>query len=195
MTDRTKKGRIAGNGVRLFIVREPLVSQQIWGYARIYCEEFMLRRARPHQKICWILFIGYLVMLTHFMFFSDDFGRSGHTEYAYNLVLFTEIKRFYRYRELLGWRSFLLNTVGNVACFMPFGFILPIISRRAGQWYNTILLSFLMSLGIETVQLTYKIGSFDVDDMFLNTLGGIAGYLCLVFVRMFRRRLHGASDR
>ena len=134
-------------------------------------------------------------MLTHFMFFSDDFGRSGHAEYAYNLVLFKEIKRFYQYRELLGWRSFFLNTVGNVACFMPFGFILPVISRRAGQWYNTILLSFLMSLGIETVQLTFKIGSFDVDDMFLNTLGGIAGYLCLVLARMFRRRLHGASDR
>ena len=78
-------------------------------------------------------------------------------------ILFKEIKRFYKYRELLGMRSFLLNTVGNVICFMPFGFILPIISRRGKKWYNTFLLSFLMSFGIETIQLIFKVGSFDVD--------------------------------
>ena len=68
-----------------------------------------------HQKICWVLFISYLVVLTYFMFFSDGFGRSGHEEYAYNLILFKEIKRFYKYRELLGMRSFLLNTVGYLS--------------------------------------------------------------------------------
>ena len=53
-----------------------------------------------HQKICWVLFISYLVVLTYFMFFSDGFGRSGHEEYAYNLILFKEIKRFYKYRAV-----------------------------------------------------------------------------------------------
>lgn len=130
-----------------------------------------------------------------FYVFSDGFGRSGHEEYAYNLILFKEIKRFYKYRELLGMRSFLLNTVGNVICFMPFGFILPIISRRGKKWYNTFLLSFLMSFGIETIQLIFKVGSFDVDDMFLNTLGGIAGYICVCMAKGVRRMASGASDR
>ena len=83
-----------------------------------------------HQKICWVLFISYLVVLTYFMFFSDGFGRSGHEAYAYNLILFKEIKRFLQIQGASWMRSFLLNTVGNVICFMPFGFILPIISRR-----------------------------------------------------------------
>lgn len=157
--------------------------------------EYMIKKTRLHQKVCWILFISYLVVLTYFMFFSDGFGRSGHEEYAYNLVLFKEIKRFYKYRELLGMRSFLLNTLGNVICFMPFGFILPIISRRGSKWYNTFLLSFLMSFGIETIQLIFKVGSFDVDDMFLNTLGGIAGYICVCIVKGVRRMAIGASDR
>ena len=78
---------------------------------------------------------------------------------------------------------------------MPFGFILPIISRRGKKWYNTFLLSFLMSFGIETIQLIFKVGSFDVDDMFLNTLGGIAGYICVCMAKGVRRMASGASDR
>lgn len=151
----------------------------------------MRKRTKLHQRIFWLLFIGYLVIMTYFMFFSDGFGRSGHTEYAYNLVLFREIKRFYKYRELLGMRSFLMNTLGNVICFMPFGFMLPIISRRGRKWYNTFLLSFLFTLGIETVQLVFKVGSFDVDDMFLNTIGGIAGYLSLMICKGIRRIWNG----
>lgn len=148
----------------------------------------MLATNIKHRRLCWVLFIGYLIVLTYFMFFSDGFGRSGHEGYAYNLVLFKEIKRFYTYRELLGMKSFLINTVGNVVCFMPFGFILPLISRRGGKWYNTFLLSFLLSFGIETVQLVFKVGSFDVDDMFLNTMGGVIGYICVALFRYVRRK-------
>ncbi len=134
-----------------------------------------------------MLFIGYLLMLTYFMFFFDGFSRSEYTEYHYNITLFKEIKRFYTYRELLGMKAFLINTVGNVVCFMPFGFILPIITELGKRWYNTFLLSFLMTLTIETIQLVLKVGSFDVDDMFLNTVGGIAGYILVIICKAMRR--------
>lgn len=147
----------------------------------------MLARNIKHRRLFWVLFICYLIVLTYFMFFSDGFGRSGHEKYAYNLTLFKEINRFYTYRELLGMKSFLINTVGNVACFMPFGFILPLISRRGGRWYNTFLLSFLLSFCIEVIQLLFKVGSFDVDDMFLNTMGGIIGFICVALVKFIRR--------
>lgn len=153
----------------------------------------MLASNRKRRRLCFILFVSYLIVLTYFMFFSDGFGRSGHSEYAYNLTLFKEITRFYKYRELLGMKSFLINTVGNVVCFMPLGFILPLISFKCGKWYNTFLLSFLLSLSIEVIQLVFKVGSFDVDDMFLNTLGGIAGFICVLFYKFIRRKLHGAA--
>ena len=75
----------------------------------------------------------------------------------------------------MGTKAFLLNIVGNVVCFMPFGFILPIITRLGERWLNTLLLSFLLTLSIETIQLVFRVGSFDVDDMFLNTVGGRPG--------------------
>jgi glycopeptide antibiotics resistance protein len=88
--------------------------QFMWG--------IMWKRTKTHQKVCWIFFVAYLVLLIYFMFFSDGFGRAPHVEYAYNLVLFKEIKRFYIYRDIVGTEAFLLNTAGNVVCFMPFGF-------------------------------------------------------------------------
>ncbi len=107
--------------------------------------------------------------------------------------LFKEIRRFYTYREQLGWKAVVLNLGGNVAGFMPFGFILPIVSRRGRRWYNTLLLSFFLSLGIETLQLIWKVGSFDVDDLFLNTVGGILGFVAYRGVQRIRirRKLRG----
>ena len=41
----------------------------------------------------------------------------------------------------------------------------------------TVLYSFELSLLVELLQLVFKVGSFDVDDLFLNTIGGLLGYL------------------
>ena len=45
-----------------------------------------------------------------------------------------------------------------------------------------------MSFGIETIQLIFKVGSFDVDDLLLNTIGGLAGYILFVICAAIRRR-------
>lgn len=153
----------------------------------------MLKTGKVHQKIGWILFVGYMLVMLDFMFFSDAFGRTGRGDYAYNLVLFREIKRFYLYRHQLGIRAFLLNIAGNVLCFMPFGFFLPVISRWGESCFRTVLTSALVSLSIETVQLFFQVGSFDVDDMFLNTLGGLAGYIVFRAMLGMHRRMGGGG--
>lgn len=150
----------------------------------------MIKNITKRQKMGWVIFIFYLIFLAYFLFFSEDFGRTARDqqEYAYNLVPFKEIRRFIVYCHVVGIRSFLLNIVGNIVGFMPFGFFLPVVSRRSRHWYNTVLLSFLFSLCIEAVQLVFKVGSFDVDDMILNTLGGILGYILYRMVQNMRVR-------
>lgn len=150
----------------------------------------MIKNTTKRQKMGWVIFIIYLIFLAYFLFFSDYFGRGGHIreEYAYNLVPFKEIKRFIVYRHVVGLWSFLLNIVGNIAGFMPFGFFLPVISRRSRRFFNTVLLSFLFSLCIETTQLIFKVGSFDVDDMILNALGGMFGYILYKIIQHIRVR-------
>ena len=130
---------------------------------------------------------GLNLSLIHIlMFFSEELGRTAHESYSYNLELFKEIKRFYTYRDQLGMEAFFLNTAGNVIGFVPFGFILPVISRGGKKWYVTVLMSFLFSLCIELTQLICKVGSFDVDDLFLNTVGGALGFL-LIYLWCFIR--------
>lgn len=150
----------------------------------------MIKNTTKRQKMGWVIFLCYLILLAYFLFFSDYFGRGSHTqqEYAYNLTPFKEIRRFIVYRHVVGIQSFFLNIVGNIVGFMPFGFFLPVISRRSRHWYNTVLLSYLFSLSIETIQLVFKVGSFDVDDMILNTLGGMLGYILYKIVQNIRIR-------
>ncbi len=157
----------------------------------------MIKNTTRNQKLGWVLFIAYLGLLVYFLFFAESFGRSlENRDYAYNLELFKEIKRFYIYREQVGMKAFLLNVVGNVAAFMPCGFFLPIVSRRGRKWYNSILLCFALSLSVETAQLVWKVGSFDVDDLFLNTLGGAFGYVINRMIQGIRiRRKRNAKGK
>lgn len=157
----------------------------------------MIKNTTRNQKLGWVMFISYLVLLVYFLFFAESMGRTQvQSEYSYNLELFKEIKRFYMYRKQLGTEAVVLNLFGNVAAFVPCGFFLPIISRRSRKWYNTILISFLFSLSVEIIQLVSKVGSFDVDDMLLNTLGGVIGFVLYRLVQTFRirRRLHAKKN-
>ena len=145
----------------------------------------MIRNTTKKQKMGWVLFIVYMAAVVYFMFFAESFDRPDvRQEYHYNLILFREIKRFIIYRDQLGMKAVFLNAVG----FMPFGFFLPIVSRRSRRWYNTVLFGFSFSLAIEITQLVWKVGSFDVDDILLNTIGAALGFIVYRKVQRYRRR-------
>jgi glycopeptide antibiotics resistance protein len=69
------------------------------------------------------------------------------------------------------------NILANTVCFMPFGFLLPLITKKPCNILLTGFIGLLFSALIETSQLVFKIGVFDVDDIILNTAGVILGYV------------------
>ena len=141
------------------------------------------------SNILTLCFICYMILLVYFLFFSEEYGRNeAYSSYQYNLKLFHELERYISYRDQIGNDLFLINVVGNVAAFMPFGFLVPVMYREQrrsvkynGHYFRSFIfvtfLGFLLSLSVEAVQLVTKVGCFDVDDLFLNTLGVIIGYL------------------
>lgn len=131
---------------------------------------------RRFKIIGWILFYIYILLLSYFLFFSERYGRDLVTQ-QYNLHLFKEIKRFIKYREQIGLEGFIANIFGNVIAFMPYGFFLPLLNKAYRKFYIIVILSIIFSLIIETAQLLLKVGVFDVDDILMNSLGGILGYL------------------
>lgn len=135
------------------------------------------KRTRTIGKILFVLYVGFVVW---FLIFSDWYGRSGvMQEYHYNLELFREIKRFWDYRDQLGIYAMITNLFGNVLIFAPFGFFLPMASRYR-SFFSTLYASFGLSLCVEVFQFVTRVGSFDVDDLLLNTIGGIIGHILYV---------------
>ena len=115
--------------------------------------------------ISWILFGIYLIMMVYFLFFSEQMGRVPRDTYQYNLHPFAEIKRYLYYAGRVGTVLVLLNLLGNIICFIPYGFVIPVLSVRCRSFGKILLLSFLASLLVESIQLVSKLGSFDVDDI------------------------------
>ena len=143
-----------------------------------------------------VAFLLYIAALIYFLFFSESYGRAGFAEreYHYNVVPFREIKRFWIYREQLGVFAVVTNLLGIV----PFGFILPLIVRRARGFFLITLSGFALSLFVEVVQLITKVGCFDVDDLILNTLGAAVGYIlfavCHLIDDQTRRKKYGEKE-
>ena len=126
----------------------------------------------------WVCFLAYLLLLGYVLFYGSWFGREDHAEYRYNLTLFQEIGRYYGVGVRSGsWTLFLWNVVGNVCVFIPFGMFLPRLFKRCRNVFFVTLLSLELSLIVEVTQLVTRVGSFDVDDLLLTTIGGILGYL------------------
>ena len=149
---------------------------------------FINRHKKEIRVWCRVLFGLYIAALVYFLFFAETMGRADlNRTYHYNLILFKEIKRFIVYREQLGAAAF-FNLGGNVLIFVPFGFLLPLMSRKLKGFFNVLLFSLELSLIVETVQLLTKVGSFDVDDLLLNTIGGMLGYGIYAVLQYIRDR-------
>ncbi len=117
------------------------------------------------------IFTVYIFLVLYATMFARFSGITG----GINLELFNSYKKALFKLSSSAWRDITLN----IFMFVPFGFLLPLLSKFFYKPYFTVILSFLFTLSIETVQLIIKIGAFDLDDIFNNVLGAIMGY-CLV---------------
>lgn len=69
-----------------------------------------------------------------------------------------------------------LSMILNVVMFMPLGFLLPLLWKEYQSLVRTAIIGFCFSCGIEFCQLFNRRVS-DVDDLLMNTLGAIFGWL------------------
>ena len=70
----------------------------------------------------------------------------------------------------------------NILLFVPFGYLLPLLWRRADRWWKVVLCGFVLSLLIELTQLVTHLGMFDLDDLMNNSLGALLGWGCFCLV-------------
>ncbi|MBY0214960.1 VanZ family protein [Paenibacillus illinoisensis] len=170
-----------------------------------------MRQRKIKHKILWIAaLIIYLFLLTKLILFKGglvDFEVVRvqlmiflhqpdliHTR-TVNLTPFQEISR--------DWNSLSLHRpgtaihlVGNVMAFIPLGMFIPMLmGNKLLSGANVFLSSLLLSLGYEVTQLLTGMGIFDVDDLMLNTLGGVIGYILFTMALGMKRLLIGGESR
>lgn len=88
-----------------------------------------------------------------------------------NLIPFYTISTFYRY---MSPGDFLVNIVGNLVMFMPWGFGLVLLWKNNRRFGRLFLLSLGLTVLIESLQLLNG-RHVDVDDLLLNFLGAMVG--------------------
>lgn len=93
-----------------------------------------------------------------------------------------ELLQFYIRHKL--WGAVLINFPGNIIMFMPVGFFAALFSHCPKWWKSTLVTGFL-SLSIELLQLFVSRGT-DIDDLILNTLGGLLGFWVFYLVKRMR---------
>ena len=92
-----------------------------------------------------------------------------------NLIPFKVLVETYNEVFINGYINyFIINFLGNIILFMPFGFIIPLLWNVSNK--KVIIIGFCSSLFIEICQLFLTRGT-DVDDLILNTLGILLGLL------------------
>ena len=81
------------------------------------------------------------------------------------------------------------NLVGNTLVFAPFGFLLPVLFPKMKSFFQFFAVSVAFVIGKELFQLVTMLGSLDVDDIMLNMLGIIFGFVLYVVCKKVNYRL------
>ncbi|MEE6449437.1 VanZ family protein [Gottfriedia acidiceleris] len=144
-----------------------------------------------------MLFCLYLLVLTNQILFKYvspseiishfNFNNSDDHWYGHNFIPLKTII-YYLFLADINLNIRITNLVGNIIGFVPFGFILPILLKRFKNFKVIIFSTFSLSLTYEVIQLLFDFGSFDIDDLILNTLGGLLGYLPIKLIQLINNR-------
>ncbi|MDE6292146.1 MAG: VanZ family protein [Bacilli bacterium] len=142
----------------------------------LYAKEKIIiyKELKTLVAIIYIFSLFYLVTTTDFESYSNNF------------IPFKEMTRYH-----LSSKLFFRNVIGNIILFVPFGYLVTdMIIEKAHKchFFIPITITFITSLLIEIIQM--NIGrSFDIDDLILNFLGGIIGYLAFITIHALFKRV------
>ena len=115
-----------------------------------------------------IIFSAYMVALLGGTMLNRTIGIDDRIE----LVPFWSYWETFVNRDDTLWQQMLFN----IAVFVPWGFLFPILFEKMKDFRWNVIGATGVSLVIEVIQFLFKIGLFEFDDIFHNTLGALIGY-------------------
>ncbi|MBE6686862.1 MAG: VanZ family protein [Ruminococcaceae bacterium] len=162
----------------------------IYLYSVSLCKKNKDKAVKIMKYTFIFFFLIYIVFLLDMLFFDSYFGRNREGQGIFsgsfsfkellkdnmNIIPFATIISFFRD---FSFYRFIVNILGNLLAFAPLGFFYPLIFKKMNS--PLLLVAGVASTVfiIESAQLLFSCGSFDVDDVILNTLGAYLIYTIL----------------
>ena len=164
----------------------------IWCLVRVIC---VIKTKRVNWKREFQLLFVYicLVVVARFAFFPFSkvngeiqplvFESAKAFPFRINWIPFVNL---FEYPEM---RDVLINVIGNTAMFIPLGIVWPSVYKRLDTHWKVIPAGIGVSLCIEILQLPLYDRVSDVDDLLLNSLGFIIGYLLYLLAKQMNNKV------
>lgn len=165
---------------------------QHFGEADVLGVEIEKSMSPSHKYIKWLawgLFISYSFILVFQLLLSrslfDYFrnvtyfletGNWNAISHLVNVIPFASTFKYLTNFNHYNLDIWLMNTIGNIIIFIPFGFFIPLLFPKVSNWKLACKLFIKIVFFIELLQLITFTGIFDVDDIILNVTGGLIGY-------------------
>ena len=126
------------------------------------------------QWITAILILGWFTVVLGLTTLSRGANYTGKINFA----LFSGYKNAWNEWSLVEYQLIIFNML----MFSPLGFLLPFIGKKSGKLSVACLVSFLVTLFIEVLQLITGRGIFELDDIVHNFVGSMFGYFSAAFL-------------
>ncbi|MBE5974646.1 VanZ family protein [Lacrimispora xylanisolvens] len=134
------------------------------------------KRKRKKDSISLFLWVAYLVVLARTVYFC----RPSLSRNKVNMAMMGT------------WGTSLRShvyVIENLMLFIPFGILLPLCFPKARKSLICILSGCLLSIFIETVQYMTQRGNCELDDVIMNTLGTLVGWLVFTGLKKVKYRI------
>ncbi len=164
----------------------------IWCLVRVICA-IKNKRVKWKREIQLLLVYICIVVVARFTFFPF-FTVNGKIQ----PLIFDSAKVFpfrinriplvnlFEYPET---RDVLINVIGNTTMFIPLGIVWPSVYKELDTHWKVISAGIGVSLCIEFLQLPFYDRVSDIDDLLLNSLGFIIGYLLYFLAKMVIKKM------
>ena len=140
----------------------------------------MMQRKTLQKTIYYMLFVIYSLTMLWLLFGRQQY----HRDMMDMLVNLQPLKTIRAYLYVLQNREevYLLriaafNLFGNVVLFIPYGIFLPYLFNRLRSLWKVMLFGAVTIVCVELLQIATLRGSCDVDDLILNMMGILIGYI------------------
>lgn len=186
--------------VLIFVIFLPLIDRSICKKLGLSLNHGLSTNPRADKLLRWrqfvlfVIFAMYLTANLYLVFVSREESEAYlvHTDLMMDLAnsVSFDLGLFGTFEEMLvsgfqrGWDHIhvvksedIMQVLMNIALYIPMGYLLPYCFKRfRSRKKSTVFVCFLLSFITENIQLIFKRGTYDLDDLLFNTLGGLIGY-------------------